>query len=91
LWILAMALSSATTPIARLMTFRTIISYIGSITITSVTKTWSFLIMLRLVHNETLDVRAYHHSLHITCPLSWTKGIHDILNGIMCDYLLTSK
>jgi hypothetical protein len=45
---------------------------------------------VELVHNETFDVRAYHCSPYIMPTLS-NKGIHDISNGIMCGYLMTSK
>jgi hypothetical protein len=55
------------------VTFKAIVSCVGSVTITLAMKTWSSWVMWRSVCNETHDIRVYHHSLHITCPLFRTK------------------
>jgi hypothetical protein len=39
------------------------------VTTTLAIKTWSSWVMKRLVHNEALNVRAYHRSFHTLCPL----------------------
>jgi hypothetical protein len=74
LQILAMALSSAIAPVGWLMTLETTIFRVRSLTTTLTTKTWSFQVMKRLARNETLDIKVYHRSLQIACPLSWTKA-----------------
>jgi hypothetical protein len=73
LQILTMTLCFITTPVGQLMTFIPTISYVKSITITSTTKTCSSRVMYRSIHNETLDIKMYHHFFHTTCPLSRTK------------------
>jgi hypothetical protein len=72
------------------MKLETTMSHVGSTTTTSATRTWSSWVMYKSAHNETPNVRAYHRSFHITCPLS-NEGIHDVSNAIMCGYPLTSK
>jgi hypothetical protein len=74
LWILTMALNSPIAPTSQIMTFETIVYHIRSVTTTLTTRTWSFLVMKRLVHNETLDIKAYHHFFHTTCPLFWARA-----------------
>jgi len=61
--ILAMALNSTATPASQLMTFKDIISCVELIITSSAMKIWSFWVMYRLIHDETLDIRAYHHSI----------------------------
>jgi hypothetical protein len=74
LWILIMALSYVIAPFNQLMTLVIIESCIESITTTSTTKTSSSWIMYRTVHNETPNIKVYHHSLHTMCPLFRTKA-----------------
>jgi hypothetical protein len=74
LWMLAMALSFTFALISRLMTFEAIVFHVRLIPTTLVMKTWSFWVVQKLAHNETPDVRAYCHFLHIVCPLSWAKA-----------------
>jgi hypothetical protein len=49
------------------MTLKAIVSHVGSITTTSATKTWSFQVMWKSTHNETPNIKVYHHYLHIVC------------------------
>jgi hypothetical protein len=74
LWILVMALSFATAPIHWFITLIAIISCVRLITTILITKTWSSWVYQKLVHNETPNVMAYHHSFHWTCPLSRRKA-----------------
>jgi hypothetical protein len=74
LQILTMVLSSTTTLVGRLMAFKVTFTYIKSITTTLTMKTWSFQVMYKSAHNKTPNVRACHHSFHVTCPLSWTRA-----------------
>jgi hypothetical protein len=77
--ILTMAQNFAIAPTSQLITLITTLSYVESITITSTSKTWSSQVMYKLVHNDILDVRAYHHFLHTMCPLFQMKAYMTLL------------
>jgi hypothetical protein len=74
LWILVMVLSFITTFAGQLMTFEATFFRIESISTTSTMETWSSRVMYISTHNETIDVRVYHHSLHIMCPFFRMKA-----------------
>jgi len=69
-----MALHFATTPAGQLMTFEATVSCVELITTTLAMKTWSFWVMERLAYNETPNLRTYHRSFYITCPLSRARA-----------------
>jgi hypothetical protein len=69
-----MALSSTTTPIDQLMTLEAIVSRVWLITTTSQQRLNPYESCKDLTRNEILDVKAYHPSLHIMCPLSLAKA-----------------
>ncbi len=79
------------TPASQFMTLITIVSYVESITILSTTKTWSSQIMQRLIHNETLDIKAYHHFLHTMCSFFQVKAYMTSLMVSCVIYPLTSE
>jgi hypothetical protein len=90
LWILAMALSSTIAPTSRLMTLKVIIPCIKWVTTTLATK---------LVLSSHVKIGSQWNFWHkgippfspYIAPTFLNEGIHDILNGILCGYLLTSK
>jgi hypothetical protein len=64
-----MALSFTIAFVSQLMTFEATIFRVEFVTTTLAMKIWSSWVMKRSARNETLDVRAYNHSLHTVCPL----------------------
>jgi len=66
--ILVMVLSFATAHVGQLVTSEATVSCVESITTTLATKMWSSWVMYRLTHNETLNIKAYHHFFHTACP-----------------------
>jgi hypothetical protein len=67
LWVLTMALSFAIACVDQLMTLEAIVSRVKSMT---TTLTMKILGHVEINSNETLDIKVYHRSFHIACPLS---------------------
>jgi hypothetical protein len=91
LWILAMALSSATALVGRLMTLIATVFYVRSITTTSTTKTWSSRNHVKIDLQWNSSCKGVLSFSPYNVPTLSNEGIHDVFDDIMCGYSLTFK